>query len=277
MIMKNEPQEDVPPPVPERRRVYDWSIFPFIKFIGLAALMLAACSTGNGFIIVAAVAALLFLTVGDNSDNLLISKLMFAGAGLGLFICWSAFHLAEAIRHQGFGIEVLRDSDSGFFLILVGVGIWFFVADYAKGINKLEKEKNELEKSWVRIILNPNNVQDIQRHPEAYRDDFKQWIEEIQPDLLLPAKNETQHKPVPTGMNTPPNQADEPINQRAMIGGVWVTEEAYEFHQREISKLVKERDDAAGAKDAYKYLGIGLAAIIILAVFLNSCVSNHAN
>jgi hypothetical protein len=100
---------------------------------------------------------------------------MFAGAGLGLFIGLSASHFADAISHQGFGIEVLRDSDSGFFLILVGMGIWFFVADYAKGINKLEKEKNELEKSWVRIILNPDNVQEIRRHPQYYREDFKQW------------------------------------------------------------------------------------------------------
>jgi hypothetical protein len=78
-------------------------------------------------------------------------------------------------------------------------------------------------------------------------------------------------------MNTPPNHADESTNRRAMIGGVWVPEEAYEFHQREISKLVKERDEAEGARDAYKYLCIGLAAIIILAVFLNSCVPFQSN
>jgi hypothetical protein len=166
----------------------------FIKFVGLAALMLAACSTGNDFIILAAVAVLLFFLAG-NSDNLLIINLMFAGAGLGLFIGLSAIHLAETIRHQGFCIEVLRDSGSGFFLILFGVFFWFLVAAYAKEQNKLEKEKNELEKSWVRIILNPNNVQEIRRHPEYYRDDFKQWIREIQPDLLLPTEDETQHQP----------------------------------------------------------------------------------
>jgi hypothetical protein len=82
---------------------------------------------------------------------------------------------------------------------------------------------------------------------------------------------------VPTGMNTPPNHADEPTNRRAMIGGVWVTEEAYEFHQREISKLVKERDKAEQARDIYKYLCIGLAAMILLCVYLNSCVPVQSN
>ena len=167
-----------------------------VKFFGLAALMLAACSTGNDFIILAALAVVLFLLVApDYSGAHLISKLMFAGAGIGLFIGLSALHLAKAIRHQGFGIEVLVDSDSGFFLILWGVAIWFWVADYAKGINKLEKEKNELEKFWVRTILNPENVQEIRRHPEYYGDDFKQWIREIQPDLLLSGKTDTQQQP----------------------------------------------------------------------------------
>jgi hypothetical protein len=64
-----------------------------------------------------------------------------------------------------------------------------------------------------------------------------------------------------------------PPDQRAMIGGVWVSTEAYEHHQREISKLVKERDKAEGARDIYKFLCIGLAATIVLCVFLNSCVS----
>lgn len=78
-------------------------------------------------------------------------------------------------------------------------------------------------------------------------------------------------------MNTPSNQTDKPTNQRAMIGGAWVPEEAYEYHQRELSNLVKERDKAESARDIYKYLCIGLTATIIVAVFLNSCVSNHAN
>ena len=78
-------------------------------------------------------------------------------------------------------------------------------------------------------------------------------------------------------MNTTPNQADEPSNQRTMIGGVWVPTEAYDHHQREISKLVKERDAAAGKRDIYKYLCLGLVATIILASFLNSCVPIHPN
>jgi len=60
-----------------------------------------------------------------------------------------------------------------------------------------------------------------------------------------------------------------------MIGGVFVSEEAYEFHQREITKLVQERDKAEGARDIYKYLCIGLAATLLICGFLNSCV--HSN
>jgi hypothetical protein len=50
------------------------------------------------------------------------------------------------------------------------------------------KERNELEKSWELAISNPSNVQEIQRHPESYRDDFRQWIKENHPNLLLQAK-----------------------------------------------------------------------------------------
>ena len=75
----------------------------------------------------------------------------------------------------------------------------------------------------------------------------------------------------------PPIQANMPTDQHAMIGGVFVSDEAYEYHQREISKLVKERDKAEGARNIYKYLCIGLAATIVLCVFLNSCVPVHSN
>jgi hypothetical protein len=40
--------------------------------------------------------------------------------------------LADAVRHQGLGIEMWRDGDNGVFLILCCVGIWIWVADYAK-------------------------------------------------------------------------------------------------------------------------------------------------
>jgi hypothetical protein len=66
-----------------------------------------------------------------------------------------------------------------------------------------------------------------------------------------------------------------PSDQRAIIGGVFVSKEAYEYHQREISKLVKERDKAEGAREIYKYLCIGLALTLLLCGFLNSCVAGH--
>jgi tRNA A37 threonylcarbamoyltransferase TsaD len=64
-------------------------------------------------------------------------------------------------------------------------------------------------------------------------------------------------------------------DKRAFLGGVWVPEEAYEYHAREISKLVKERDKAEGARDIYKYLCIGLGALILICKFLDSFVLLH--
>ena len=177
--------------------------------------MLAACCTGNYVIILAAVALLLFLLINDHSDNSLISKLLFAGAVLGLIISHSVVRLVDTTHHKGPGfvdygsedygnVDVEKVSESEYkrheytthgMLLGIGVLFWFLIADYAKGITKQEKEKAELEKSWVRMILNPNNVQEIRRHPEHYRDDFKQWIKEIQPDLLLPAEAAPNVKP----------------------------------------------------------------------------------
>jgi hypothetical protein len=162
-----------------------------LKYIVLTALLIAACSTGNDFIIVLVVALILFFLIGENG---LINKLMFAGASLGLMIGLGASELAKTIRHDGFSIDALR-SDSAFFTMLMFVGIWVWVAKWANEERELEKAKNELEKEWVRIILNPNNVQEIRLHPENYRDDFKEWIKEIKPELLLPAKGETQNQP----------------------------------------------------------------------------------
>jgi hypothetical protein len=79
--------------------------------------------------------------------------------------------------------------------LLLGFGVmfWFMVAGYAKDKYKMEMEKHELEKSWMRIILNPKNIQYIRRSPWAYRDDFKEWITEIRPDLLAKADPELEN------------------------------------------------------------------------------------
>jgi len=47
------------------------------------------------------------------------------------------------------------------------------------------KKRDELEESWERRISNPHNVQKIQQHSELYRDDFRRWIKENHPNLLL--------------------------------------------------------------------------------------------
>jgi hypothetical protein len=46
--------------------------------------------------------------------------------------------------------------------------------------------------------------------------------------------------------------------EKAMIGGMFVTEEVYEHHQREISKLVKERDNAERQKNVWRGLSVCL-------------------
>jgi hypothetical protein len=45
------------------------------------------------------------------------------------------------------------------------------------------KERDELEKSWKRMISNTDNIEDIHKHPENYRDEFKQWVKENHPHL----------------------------------------------------------------------------------------------
>jgi hypothetical protein len=61
---------------------------------------------------------------------------------------------------------------------VMGVGI-------LSGVISKWREKNELEKSWKRMISNPDNIKDIHKHPENYRDDFKKWIKENRPDLAF--------------------------------------------------------------------------------------------
>jgi hypothetical protein len=60
---------------------------------------------------------------------------------------------------------------------------------------------------------------------------------------------------------------DSGANKTAMLGGILVTEEVYEYHQREIYKLVKERDRAEQHRDLYRGLSICLlGALIIITV-----------
>jgi hypothetical protein len=63
------------------------------------------------------------------------------------------------------------------FFSVGGVILWEVVKKW--------KERDELEKSWKRMISNPDNIQDINKHPENYRDDFKQWIKENHPHLAF--------------------------------------------------------------------------------------------
>jgi hypothetical protein len=50
------------------------------------------------------------------------------------------------------------------------------------------KERKKLEAHWEKVMSNKNQVQDIQKNPQAYRDDFKRWIERNRP-LLATWKN----------------------------------------------------------------------------------------
>ena len=63
------------------------------------------------------------------------------------------------------------------FFFFGGIVLWDVIKKW--------KERNELEKSWKRMISNPDNIQDIHKHPENYRDDFKQWIKENHPHLAF--------------------------------------------------------------------------------------------
>jgi hypothetical protein len=63
------------------------------------------------------------------------------------------------------------------FLFFGGIVLW-------DGIKKW-KERDELEKSWKQIISNPDSVLELHKHPETYRDDFKQWIKDNHPQLAF--------------------------------------------------------------------------------------------
>ncbi|HEY1718231.1 MAG TPA: hypothetical protein VGH42_08050 [Verrucomicrobiae bacterium] len=47
------------------------------------------------------------------------------------------------------------------------------------------RERNELEKSWKRMLENTKAMDELHQKPELYRDDFKQWIKENHPHLAF--------------------------------------------------------------------------------------------
>jgi hypothetical protein len=66
---------------------------------------------------------------------------------------------------------------AGGLFLFGGVILWGIIAKW--------KERNELEKSWEQSVSNPVNGQEILRHPEYWPEDFRQWIKENHPNLLV--------------------------------------------------------------------------------------------
>ena len=122
--------------------------------------------------------------------------LMAAAAALFYF----GGHFAwDGITHHGSGVWEFGGYDSGadeYQAVIpeaeykrhcyVGAVMFFVFAGIfmVGGIEKW-RERNELEKSWERAISNPENLQEIHKHPELYRDDFKMWINENHPNLKI--------------------------------------------------------------------------------------------
>jgi hypothetical protein len=65
------------------------------------------------------------------------------------------------------------------------------------------------------------------------------------------------------------------MKNEAMLGGERVGNEAYQHYQREIDKLIGERDKLAGKVEMYRGLCFCLLGLILLAGFLNSCTTAH--
>lgn len=61
------------------------------------------------------------------------------------------------------------------FLVLAGGTLWEVVKKW--------NERNGLERSWEQTISHSEALQDIRKHPESYRDDFKQWLRENHPEF----------------------------------------------------------------------------------------------
>lgn len=61
----------------------------------------------------------------------------------------------------------------------------FFGGIVLRDVIKKWKERDGLEKSWNQIISNPDSVLELHKHPDNYRDDFKQWIKDNHPQLAF--------------------------------------------------------------------------------------------
>lgn len=47
------------------------------------------------------------------------------------------------------------------------------------------KERDALEKTWLRMVSDPEQMRDIYKHPHVYRDDFKAWVSRHHPHLKV--------------------------------------------------------------------------------------------
>jgi hypothetical protein len=65
------------------------------------------------------------------------------------------------------------------------VVFFLFAGGLLWGVIGTWKERDELENSWERAISHPESLQDIHKHPEFYRKDFKKWINENHPHLKI--------------------------------------------------------------------------------------------
>ena len=99
----------------------------------------------------------------------------------------------EGVTHHGSGVWTF-DGDEPEFVsehqykrecYCNAVMFFLFAGGLLWGVIGTWKERDELENSWERTISNPENQQDVQKHPELYRDDFKKWINENHPHLKI--------------------------------------------------------------------------------------------
>jgi len=95
----------------------------------------------------------------------------FGGAEAGTVGQLGTGEQQDVIPGSQYKRECYATSALSFFL--GGIVLWNIIKQW--------KERDELEKSWKRMVSNPDNIEDIHKHPENYRDDFKQWIKENHP------------------------------------------------------------------------------------------------